>query len=646
MFCRQSSPPSLDPGRTTKNHSPGGPPSIPGRGRPLPPLRRFVFELTPPSYPGQLRGVGGAGGERGGEGVGGGRRGWRGCWCEPFLLSFFTPTPGPGCGGSAGAFGWAVGQRGGGGGRAVGRDPAGTGMPGAGGASGGCGLFEGWGLPGAGALCSMTSVFESTTAWCTMKPLSLRLLAIMLVAGSLAWEAAAQGAPDSLRRPFDVTHYDARVEPNISDKTIKGIVVLDLVVTAENQSTVELDSGDLTIDAVKEGGTLVDFDARDHRLTIRWPRPARVKEARQLEVQYHGAPRSGMQFFSERPQVYTVFSTSQWLVCVDAPDDRATLNLSVVLPAGLTMVASGKPVAQHALSNGTVAHEWRQDWPMPSHTFGFAAGRFTDVTENRKGHRLRYLGSDFSTAELRRIFADSADMMRFFEDRAGVPYRELTYTQALVANTVGQEMSGFSVMSEDYGRAVLGDSHAESLIAHELAHQWWGNSVTCGAWTHMWLNEGFATFMAAAFMEQRFGRDEYLRTVEAWRSRYSKGPRRRARSLARVPGLESPDARRPHTGVPKGGLRAAPPARDTGRGYVLGRLSVITRAGTPARRLRLSNFSTRWSDRPVRIFQSSSRPGCISTEAQDPVLRSVSDRNSTRPVARFRPQFKIQSAEA
>jgi aminopeptidase N len=344
----------------------------------------------------------------------------------------------------------------------------------------------------------------------------------MMVAGSLAWEADAQGTPASLRRPFHITHYEARVEPNISDKTIKGIVVVDLVLTAENQSTIELDSGDLTIDVVKEGGTLVDFEVRDHRLTIRWSRSARVKEVRHLEVEYHGAPRFGMQFFPERPQVYTVFSTSQWLVCVDAPDDRATLNLSVVLPAGLVMVGSGKLVAQHALPNGTVVHEWRQNRPMPSYTFGFAAGRFADVTENRDGPRLRYLSSELSTPQLRRIFGDSAVMMRFFEDRAGVPYRESTYTQALVANTVGQEMSGFSVMSEEYGRAVLDDPRAESLIAHELAHQWWGNSVTCAAWTHMWLNEGFATFMAAAYIEQRFGRAEYLRTVEAWRSRYSK----------------------------------------------------------------------------------------------------------------------------
>jgi aminopeptidase N len=356
---------------------------------------------------------------------------------------------------------------------------------------------------------------------CTMERLSPGLLAIAFIASSLSSDAAAQMTADSVRRPFEVTHYSVRVEPNISEKTIKGIVILDLVVTADHQSTIELDSGDLTIDAVKERGALIAFAVQDHRLTVRWPRPARVKEPRQLEVEYHGAPRSGMHFFSERPQVYTVFSTSQWMVCVDAPDDRATLNLTVILPAALTIVANGTLVGRHVLTNGTVAHEWRQDRPMPSHTFGFAAGRFTDVTESRKGRRFRYLGSDFSAAELRRIFADSADMMRFFENRAGVPYRDGAYTQALVANTAGQEMSAFSVMSEDYGRAVLSDPRTESLVAHELAHQWWGNSVTCGAWTHMWLNEGFATFMAAAFMEQRFGRDEYLRTVEAWHSRYS-----------------------------------------------------------------------------------------------------------------------------
>jgi aminopeptidase N len=348
------------------------------------------------------------------------------------------------------------------------------------------------------------------------------LLVILLSAVTIAPKLSAQPDSDPALRPFDVIHYTARIEPDVSGATVKGVVAIRLVVTAANQNTIDFDSGDLTVDAVREGQSPLDFETRDRHLLVRWPRPARLNETREIDVVYHGAPRSGILFPAERSQVYTVFSTSQWMVCVNAPDDKATMDLTVVLPGDLTMVASGRPVATRVLASGAVEHEWRQDRPMPSYTFGFAAGRFTDLTEDAGVRRLRFLGSGFSAAQLRQIFADSADMMRFFEDRAGVPFGNGTYTQALVATTVGQELDGFSLMSEAYGRAVLDDPHAESLAAHELAHQWWGNSVTCAAWTHMWLNEGFATFMAAAYVEQRFGRDPYQRIVEGWRSSYEK----------------------------------------------------------------------------------------------------------------------------
>ena len=68
----------------------------------------------------------------------------------------------------------------------------------------------------------------------------------------------------------------------------------------------------------------------------------------------------------------------------------------------------------------------------------------------------------------------------------------------------------------------LADPFANSLLAHEFAHQWWGNLVTCQAWTHFWLNEGFATFMAAAYREHRFGRDVYVRDVADVRARYER----------------------------------------------------------------------------------------------------------------------------
>ena len=111
-------------------------------------------------------------------------------------------------------------------------------------------------------------------------------------------------------------------------------------------------------------------------------------------------------------------------------------------------------------------------------------------------------------------------MIAFFEQRAGVPYPGDTYAQALVARTVGQEMAGLSIVSEEYGRAVIADPSAIGLIAHELAHQWWGNMVTCHAWTEFWLNEGFATYMAAAYREQRFGRETYLDEIASMKARY------------------------------------------------------------------------------------------------------------------------------
>src|SRR4029077_16854146 len=101
-----------------------------------------------------------------------------------------------------------------------------------------------------------------------------------------------------------------------------------------------------------------------------------------------------------------------------------------------------------SMPSGMVEHEWRQDRPMPTYTFGFAAGHFTDVTEKHGSRRLRYLGDGFSEAELHRVFSASSDMIDFFEDRAGVRYAGATYAQVLVVNTIGQEMSGFSVMSE------------------------------------------------------------------------------------------------------------------------------------------------------------------------------------------------------
>jgi aminopeptidase N len=348
------------------------------------------------------------------------------------------------------------------------------------------------------------------------------LLLLLFWCCACSFAAPATEAQTAETPRFDVLHYDAQLEPDGANKTVKGRVLIRLVALAEKVNAVRLDCGDLLIDAVRENGVAQKFERSGRRLNVLLSRPAKAQEERVLEVEYHGAPTRGIRFFPEREQVYTVFSTSQWMVCVDAPDDKATLRLNLIVPARWQTVANGRLSARRVLPGGKASDEWRQRKPVPTYTFGFAVGRYNVLTEKRGRVRLRYLATQFSDAEVRRIFRDTADMIGFYEQRAGVRYADETYTQVLAAGSVEQEMSSFTALRESYGREVLANERDIWLGAHELAHQWWGNMVTCRDWNHFWLNEGMATFMAAAYKEHRFGREEYLREIEANRLSYEK----------------------------------------------------------------------------------------------------------------------------
>ncbi|HEV7892700.1 MAG TPA: M1 family metallopeptidase [Pyrinomonadaceae bacterium] len=336
--------------------------------------------------------------------------------------------------------------------------------------------------------------------------------------------AQARGGltPATTAAPFDVLHYDARVEPDVVNKTVRGKVSIRLVARAGGLGALEFDCGDLVIDAVRVGAKAERFERGERVVRVLLSRPARVGATREVEFEYHGAPRRGIRFYPELEQVYTVFTTSQWMVCVDAPDDRATLRMTLVLPANLGNVANGREVARRVLPDKRVEHEWRQDSPVPTYVFGFAAGRFRELTERRGRVRLRYMAEKLTDEELRRVFRDTADMIAFYEERSGVRYSGATYTQVLAAGNIDQEMGGFTVMNEGYGRGVLASERDVWLGAHELSHQWWGIGVTARDWTHFWLNEGVATFIAAAYKERRFGREEYMREIDKYHASYEK----------------------------------------------------------------------------------------------------------------------------
>ena len=315
-------------------------------------------------------------------------------------------------------------------------------------------------------------------------------------------------------KALDVLHYAVTLEPEIAGKSVKGTVRIRFVADTPE---VEFNCGDLAIDSVRLAGSALKFSVMDHRLRVSIP-----KEAHEIDIDFHGTPKRGIRFFPDRQQVYTIFSTSQWMVCVDDPADKATLTLKLILPASLTPIANGKLVSQSELQNNKRVSEWQQRTPIPTYVFGFAVGPFHVVKEKHGNVELQYFATNYNESEVRRIFRDTADMLDFFETRAGVKYADRTYTQVLAAGGVEQEMSSFTALRETYGKELLENEQALWLGAHEFAHQWWGNMVTCRDWNHFWLNEGIATFMAAAYIEHRFGRAAYLREIEENHANYEK----------------------------------------------------------------------------------------------------------------------------
>ena len=316
----------------------------------------------------------------------------------------------------------------------------------------------------------------------------------------------------------DVLHYDAEIEPNLLKKTIQGRVTITGKLLGIVKK-VAFDCGDLSIEKIQTKEKELPFEVANNKVSID-VNGIDVKDPFEITIHYHGSPARGINFFPELEEVYTVFSTSQWLVCKDRPDDKATLALKVIFPSHLKAVASGNIQKQIRTQQNQTAIEWKLSDPSPTYTYGFAIGAFNEFVDSSANLTLRHLSADYTSTELAQIFADTRSMIRFFEERSGVPYPAKVYTQILGQGNVSQEMAGFTVMRLNYGKQVLANASEINLSAHELAHQWWGNNVTCLSWNHFWLNEGFAVFMSSAYKEFKFGREIYLKDISTYYDAY------------------------------------------------------------------------------------------------------------------------------
>ena len=338
-------------------------------------------------------------------------------------------------------------------------------------------------------------------------------------------------------RTYDLEHILLKVRLDERIQSVAGTSTLELRPLHAGLDTVEVDSAELRIhSATLPDGRELAFEQSGERLRIHLPGPAEPDDLLTITIAYDGNPRKGLYFFKpdrdypdREPQIWSqgeMDDSHYWFPVYDFPNDRTTTEGFYTVNSDFTVISNGRLVGvtdDNALHTKT--YHWKQEVPHSTYLVSVIAGRFEKYTGRAGDVPLEYYvppgtGQD----KAMRSFSETPEAMRFFEDRIGLPYPYEKYAQTTVQEFTfgGMENISATTLTDRTLHEAVSEPQSSSvdLVTHELAHQWFGDLLTCRDWSHLWLNEGFATFWAAAYREHRYGRDEYLNEVREDRERY------------------------------------------------------------------------------------------------------------------------------
>jgi aminopeptidase N len=337
----------------------------------------------------------------------------------------------------------------------------------------------------------------------------------VLAALSPLTATAQETAP--YRRGIDVLDYAFSIDLPDTGAVIRGDAMLTLRRTAR-VDTLVLDLRELSVQRV----TLDDRPRRFTRTdsTILIPLPRGDSGHYRVRVVYSGKVSDGLIVRRDSARRWTYFGDNwpnrarYWLPTVDHPSDKATVTWSVRGPAGRTVVANGSQIERRTTGTGRRARtttRWRESKPIATYLMVIAAAPLVrhDLGETACGvAELRRCVPQqvYVAPEQRRVlpgnFARAGEIVRYFGSVvAPFPYEKLAHLQS--ATRFGGMENATAIFYSD--RPFRGSGVSEDLIAHETAHQWFGDAVTIAVWPDIWLNEGFATFSEWIYAERHGG---------------------------------------------------------------------------------------------------------------------------------------------
>lgn len=326
-------------------------------------------------------------------------------------------------------------------------------------------------------------------------------------------------------KTIDFVHYDATLEPSFNEKSVKGIVKIRFIAKARNINKVFFSAKYKTILNVRSEEVAVQYNISNDLLVIQFNEPLDVSKEYNVSIEYLSQPKKGMRFYQDH--LFTVYHTKNWLISHTDINDKASFELRLIHNGNLTSIGNGKLISQQKIAGGKLISHWQQSSPIPIYTFGFVLGKLQTVVEDYKGSTFSYSfrgekKSNLNSEKIREIFIDVPDMVQFFEEKSGIELPNNAYHYIFVDGGIAQEAAGFSLIGERYGHTVLQDINENWFIAHELAHEWWGNSITCANFSHFWLNEGLVQFLVAAYKEHLFGEEAYKKEIQIAISRVNR----------------------------------------------------------------------------------------------------------------------------
>ena len=325
-------------------------------------------------------------------------------------------------------------------------------------------------------------------------------------------------------RSYDVKHIRADLAIDLAKPEIRGTVAHTLSPLHPGLSTVALDCGaKLNVSKVEVDGKAATFRHAGESLAVDLPRPLDPDQQAVVAITYAGRPDRGLYFVApdpSRPQDGPAAwsqgapeESGGWLPCYNFPNDRASTEINVTVAKPLTAVSNGALV--ETKDNGaTRTFMWKLDVPHVSYLISVAVADFNAYHDDYHGLPLDYyVGKGVDEATARRAFGKTPKMVAFFDEVTGVKYPYPKYAQVVVPEFTwaGMENISATTMNDVLIRDPIAstDGSMDGLVAHELAHQWFGDLLTCRDWSHIWLNEGFASYFDPLYTEREQGVDAF-----------------------------------------------------------------------------------------------------------------------------------------